>query len=228
VTRRSGADPALRRAVVDTARRMNALGINRGTSGNVSVRLGTGLLITPSALPYDVMLPRDAVIVARDGTQRSARHRRPSTEWRLHLGVYAARPDVQAIVHAHPTFAPALACLRRGIPAFHYMIAVAGGSDIRCSAYATYGTQALADAAVVALEGRQACLLANHGLVACGSSPDGALALAVEVEALAAQYWHARLLGEPVLLNEEEMARVRERFRDYGAGARAPGRQADD
>jgi len=225
--RSAGGDLLVRRAVIAAARRMNVLGINRGTSGNVSVRLDDGLLITPSALPYDTMRPRDVVALALDGTQRSAPHRRASAEWRLHAGVYAARPDVQAIVHAHPTCATALACLRRAIPPFHYMVAVAGGSDIRCSGYATFGTQALAEAAVVALQDRRACLLANHGVVACGATPDDALALAIEVEALAAQYWHALQIGEPVLLDADEMRRVQQRFRDYYAGGRNPGRHAD-
>ena len=133
----------------------------------------------------------------------------------MHAAIYAVRPDVHAIVHAHPTYATALSCLRRDIPPFHYMVAVAGGRTIRCSAYATVGTPALADAAVAALEERTACLLANHGIVACGATPGRALDLAVEVEALAAQYWHALQIGEPVLLDAEEMARVEERMRDY-------------
>jgi L-fuculose-phosphate aldolase len=224
-------EPALRRAIVATARRMNALGINRGSSGNVSARLGKGLLITPSSLPYEAMRPQDVVALAPDGSQRSTprrRPRRPSTEWRLHLGVYAVRPDVHAIVHAHPTCATALACLRRGIPAFHYMVAVAGGDDIRCSRYATFGTQELAEAAVAALEERRACLLANHGIVACGSDLDDALALAVEVEGLAAQYWHALQIGEPVLLGPDEMRRVRRRFREYTADRGISRRRAHD
>lgn len=221
-------DLAVRRAVIAAARRMNALGINCGTSGNVSARVDQGFLITPSARPYDAMRPQDVVALAPDGTQRAAPRRRPSTEWRLHAAVYAGRPDVGAIVHAHPTCATALACLRRGIPPFHYMVAVAGGPDIRCSGYATFGTQALAEAAVVALRDRRACLLANHGLVACGVTPEDALALAVEVEALAAQYSHALQIGEPVLLDDDEMRRVEERFRDYYAGRRNPGRHADD
>jgi len=228
MTRGVRRDLAMRRAVIAAARRMNRLGINRGTSGNVSVRVNEGFLITPSRLPYDAMRPQDVVALAFDGTQRSARSRRPSTEWRLHAAVYDARPDVRAIVHAHPTCATALACLRRGIPPFHYMVAVAGGSDIRCSAYGTFGTQALAEAAVAALRDRRACLLANHGLVACGVTPDDALALAVEVEALAAQYAHTLQIGEPVMLDDDEMRRVQERFRDYYAGRRSPGRHADD
>jgi L-fuculose-phosphate aldolase len=219
---------ALRRAIVAAARGMNALGINRGTSGNVSARFGDEVLITPSAVPYAAMRPHDVVALSADGTQRSTPRRRPSTEWPLHLGVYAARPDVEAIVHAHPICATALACLRRDIPPFHYMVAVAGGSDIRCSRYATFGTQALADAAVAALADRRACLLANHGLVACGVTPDDALALAVEVEALAAQYWHALQIGEPALLDADEMARVQQRFRGYSAHRDKPRRHAHD
>jgi L-fuculose-phosphate aldolase len=213
---------ALRRAVVATARRASALGLNHGTSGNVSVRERDGLLITPSAVAYETMQPGDVVALAHDGSPRT-RRRRPSTEWPLHVGIYAARPDVRAIVHAHPPYATALACLRRAIPPFHYMVAAAGGADIRCSAYRTFGTHALAEAAVRALEGRRACLLANHGIVACGASLDDALALAVEVEVLATQYAHARQLGEPTLLDAAEMRVILEKFRDYAAARGEPG-----
>lgn len=204
---------ALRARIIATALAMNAGGINRGTSGNVSARTDDGFLITPSALPYDETKPAD--IVAVDAAGNATGRRKPSSEWRFHRDIYAARAEVAAIVHAHPPFATSLACLARPIPAFHYMVAVAGGSDIRCAPYATFGTQALSDHAVAALEGRRACLLAQHGMIALGDSLKAALALAVEVEALAEMYWRALAVGEPTLLPADEMARVVARFAEY-------------
>lgn len=214
-----------RRELADAARRLPALRLTQGTSGNLSVRLDAdSLLITPSAVGYDIMEPADLVAIDSDGNVRSAtRGRIPSTEWRLHAAVFKARPDVGAVVHAHPPWATALSCLRRDIPAFHYMVAVAGGSTIRCADYATFGTAALAGAAVDALAGRRACLLANHGIVACADSVGAALGLAVEVEALAGQYMRALAVGEPVRLSDEEMGTVIRRFDTYGRGEDAPG-----
>ena len=205
---------ALRARVIATARRMNALGINRGKSGNVSARIDSGFLVTPSALPYDETTPDDIVVVDRDG--RSAGRRRPSSEWRFHRDIYAVRAEVEAIVHTHSPFATTLTCLDRGIPAFHYMIAVAGGTDIRCAPYATFGTQALSDHAVRALIDRRACLLSHHGLIAVGASLDAALALAVEVETLSEMYWRALQIGEPRVLDDVEMQAVLEQFKSYG------------
>lgn len=217
------ADPGrvLRAAVVATAREMNALGINRGKSGNVSARLAHdgfgGYLITPTGLPYAEMEADDVVAMPLAGDDRDAIGARlPSSEWRFHRDIYAARPEVGAIVHTHSPFATTLACLDRGIPAFHYMIAIAGGSDIRCAPYATFGTQALSDLAVAALAGRRACLLAHHGMIATGPSLQGALALAVEVETLAEMYWRALQVGEPRLLPDDEMRVVLEKFATYG------------
>lgn len=214
------ADDTLRVAVLDAARGMNLHGINRGTSGNVSVRREAGMLITPSATAYDRLRPADLVAMRLDGSGVEPADARPSMEWRLHAAIYAARPDVGAVVHAHPMYATALACLRRGIPAFHYMVVVAGGTEITCADYATIGTAELARAAVQALGPRNACLLANHGMVACAGTPADALVLAIEVEALAGQYWHALQAGTPVLLDEAEMTRVREAFRAYRGGER--------
>jgi len=205
---------ALRARIVATALAMNAQGINRGKSGNVSARIDDGFLITPSALPYEETKPRD--IVALDGTGNATGGRKPSSEWRFHRDIYAARADVAAIVHAHSPFATTLACLERPIPAFHYMVAVAGGGDIRCAPYATFGTQTLSDHAVAALDGRRACLLAHHGMIAVGASLGSALALAVEVETLAEMYWRSIVVGEPTLLSDDEMARVVARFESYG------------
>jgi L-fuculose-phosphate aldolase len=204
----------LRREIIATARKMNALGINRGKSGNVSARIEGGFLITPTGLEYDSTRPADVVAMTLAGKTRGVRL--PSSEWRFHRDIYRSRRDAGAIVHAHAAFATTLACLGRGIPAFHYMIAVAGGSDIRCAPYATFGTQELSDRALRALRGRKACLLANHGMIAIGATLPAALALAVEVEALAEQYWRALQIGRPRLLSAAEMARVLEKFRTYG------------
>jgi len=209
---------ALREAVVATALAMNAAGINRGKSGNVSARWRDGafdgFLVTPTGIPYDRTTPEQIVAMTLAGAARGSVL--PSSEWRFHRDIYAARVDAQAIVHAHAPFATTLACMHRGIPPFHYMIAVAGGKDIRCAPYATFGTQELSDHAVAALAGRRACLLANHGMIALGASVDAALALAVEVETLAEMYWRALQIGEPVLLPDAEMERVLEKFATYG------------
>ncbi len=209
---------ALREAVIATALAMNAQGINRGKSGNVSARApaggADGFLITPSGIPYADTRPDDIVAVGLDGSTRGTR--KPSSEWRFHRDIYRARGDVTAIVHAHAPFATTLACHHLGIPPFHYMVAVAGGADIRCAPYATFGTQALSDRAVAALEGRKACLLAQHGMIAVGASLAAALALAVEVETRAEMSWRARQLGEPPLLSADEMSVVLDKFRTYG------------
>ena len=209
----------LRRAVIDTARAMNEAGVNVNKAGNVSVRCArgkqVGVLITPTALRYEKLQPTDLVFLRlADGAPSGGRE--PSSEWRFHLDIHRARPEFAAIVHTHSPAATALACHGRGIPAFHYMVAAAGGNDIRCAPYATFGTQALSDHALAALEGRKACLLANHGMIAVGGSLAAALALAVEVETLAEMYWRALQVGEPVLLPDAEMDVVVEKFRSYG------------
>jgi L-fuculose-phosphate aldolase len=211
---------ALARRLVDTAREMNACGLNQGTSGNLSARFGEGLLITPSGIDYARMRPADIVHIRLDGSAAEAGQLLPSSEWRMHADIYAERKDAVAVVHAHPTYATAIACRREGIPAFHYMVAVAGGADIRCAEYATFGTGALSRSMMRALEGRKACLLANHGLIAFERSPERALALAVEVEALARQYHISRQGGEPVLLSATEMTEVLEKFKIYGKQSR--------
>jgi L-fuculose-phosphate aldolase len=204
----------LRREIIATALAMNSRGINRGKSGNVSARVENGFLITPSGLAYDSLEPPDVVAMTLAGESQGLRL--PSSEWRFHRDIYASRDDAGAIVHAHSPFATTLACLGRDIPAFHYMIAVGGGKDIRCAPYATFGTQALSDHALRALESRKACLLANHGMIAIGTTLSGALALAVEVEALAEQYWRAIQIGEPNLLSDAEMELVLAKFATYG------------
>lgn len=200
-----------RQAVVETCLAMNRTGINQGASGNLSVRVKDGFLITPTSLPYDEMGPEDVVEMGFDGTYLG--HRRPSSEWRFHRDILKARPDVDVVLHAHPTFATALAVHGRGIPSFHYMVALAGGDSIRCAPYATFGTQELSDNAVAALDGRLACLLGNHGMIVLGKTTKAALALAVEVEALARQYLYAHLLGEPAILPPDEIGRVADKMR---------------
>lgn len=208
----------LRQAVIRVARDTLAAGINVNTAGNVSVRCHRGardgMLITPSALSYDSLETGDLVFINEAGKTVGARA--PSSEWRFHHDIYGRRPEFNAIVHTHSPHATALACQKLGLPAFHYMVAAAGGSDIRCADYATFGTQALSDHAMRALDGRRACLLEHHGVVACGADLAQALALAIEVEHLARIYIGVRTLGEPRLLSDEEMARVLERFEHYG------------
>ena len=206
---------ALREALIATALGMNALGINRGKSGNVSVRVDDGFLVTPSAVRYDALSADDIVAMRMDGAHAAGQ--RPSSEWRFHRDIFAARADVQAVVHTHSPFATTLACLDRGIPAFHYMIAVAGGDDIRCAPYATFGTQLLSDHALRALDGRRACLLSHHGMIAAAASLEETLALAAEVETLAEMYWRALQIGEPRLLDRDEMRDVLDRFAAYNA-----------
>jgi L-fuculose-phosphate aldolase len=203
-----------REALVEHGRRMNVVGINQGKSGNLSVRVGDGFLVTPSAIAYEAMQAEDIVKMRWDGTYDGKR--RPSTEWRLHRDIYVQRKDASAIVHAHAMFATTLACLDREIPAFHYMVAMAGGDNIPCAPYATFGSQELSDVTVTALEKRRACLMSHHGMVAFGDGLPAALALAVEVEALSAMYWRALQIAPPTVLPAEEMARVLAKFATYG------------
>ena len=204
-----------RQAVVDTARRMSAIGLSVGCSGNVSSRWGEGMLITPSGMPYEETTSDDIVFVDASGAWQHAR-RKPSSEWPFHTSIYDTRPDAGAVVHCHSLNATALACARKPIPAFHYMVAVAGGSEIPLAPYATFGTQALADNVGKTLARHNACLLSNHGQIALAGTLAQALELALEVETLAAQYIKAREAGEPVILDEAEMARVLELFKGYG------------
>lgn len=215
----------LRRDLIDTARRMNGLGINQGTSGNLSARVAEGLLVTPSGVPYEVLEPADIVAMDFDGAWHCAKpERRPSSEWRFHLDILKGRPEFGAVLHSHALYATTLACHRREIPAFHYMVAVAGGDSIRCAPYATFGSAELSENALAALEGRRACLLANHGLIACGRDLAAALALAVEVETLAAQYCQALQIGQPKILSKAEMKRVLAKFATGYGSAGTPGR----
>lgn len=207
----------LRRAVIETARAMSERGLSPGRSGNVSCRTGSGMLITPSGMAYDAIEPDDIVPVANDGSVAKD-SRKPSSEWRFHLAAYEARPDMQAIVHTHSMHATVLACAHRSIPAFHYMVAAAGGADIPLVPYATFGSEALSKNVADGLRERNACLMANHGMIAIGATLSAALELAAEVEVLAEQYWKVLALGAHVL-PDDEMQRVLTRFKSYGQKA---------
>lgn len=202
--------------LVAAARRLDAQGFMPSKSGNLSVRTPRGFRITPAALPYAELTEQDLVECDADGMVISGR-RLPSSEWRLHAMLYAARPEVEAVVHTHSPQATALSCARLPIPPFHYMILLGGGSDIRCAHHATFGTEELAVEAVLALTGRRACLLANHGVIALGTSLLAAETLAREVENLAAQYLALLAAGlKPVLLDEVELEEARAQFASYG------------
>ena len=209
-------DSAVRREMVETGRRMNQSGINQGTSGNISIRNPHGFLITPTSLPYDRMEPDDLVQMTFDGSYEG--RRRPSSEWRFHRDILAARDDIAVVLHCHSVYATTLACHHKAIPSFHYMTGVAGGTTIRCAGYATFGTQALSDKALEALTDRLACLLGQHGQIALGSSLSSALALAIEVETLARLYVQALALGEPPILSDDEMARVIQQMKQMSYG----------
>lgn len=204
----------LRTQLIATAGAMQPAGLNRGTAGNVSVRHGDGFYITPTGMAYDALREDDIPLMRLDGTHTGSR--KPSSEWRFHRDLYASRPEVSAVLHAHSPFAVSLACLRLGIPAFHYMIARFGGDSIRCARYAIFGSEALSTAAMAAMAERKGCLLANHGLLVAGRDLTEALALAIELEELCEQYWRASQLGSPVLLSAEEMAEVLDKFKGYG------------
>jgi L-fuculose-phosphate aldolase len=204
----------LREALAEAYRKLARLGLNSGSAGNVSCRLGDAVLISPTGADADTIAPASLVAITLDGETKGPGL--PSSEWSMHTAIYRHYPQAGAVVHTHSDACVALACQRRAIPAFHYMVAGFGGDDIRCAEYATFGTDALADAAVQALEGRTACLLANHGMICHDTTLEKAVGRAAKLETLARQYWMASQAGEPVLLAADEMARVRERYRSYG------------
>jgi len=204
--------------MIAAARTLTTSGLVRNTSGNLSHRVQDSFLVTPTGMPYERLVESDLVAMNWEGRPSGARL--PSSEWRFHRDILLARPEVLVVLHGHPPFATAIACLRQGIPAFHYMVAKLGGADVRCAPYATFGTEALSRHAVAALADRKGCLLANHGIIAVGGDLDEALAMAIELETLAEMYCRARQIGEPVLLDPEEMALNVEKFRTYG---RQPG-----
>ena len=203
-----------REALLNSAQTLQARGLNQGTSGNVSVRQGDGFLITPSGMPIDDMDTNSMVEMNMLGEPIS--DGKPSSEWRFHRDIYKSKQEVGAVIHTHSMFATTLSCLRKDIPPFHYMIAVAGGDTIRCADYALFGTQALSDHAIKALSNRRACLLANHGMITVGKTLQQALDIAVEIETLCEQYWRALQIGEPHILSKQEMHEVFEQFKGYG------------
>jgi L-fuculose-phosphate aldolase len=207
----------LREAIIAKCRWMNASGFNQGTSGNISARYGEEMLITPSAVPYDAMKPDMIASMPFEGEYGTWQGPlQPSTEWRFHLDIIRARADVGAIVHTHSTYATVLAIARKAIPACHYMMAAFGGTDIRCAGYARYGTKELSELALTALEGRNGCLLANHGMIALGANLDKAMWLAVELETIARQYYLSLALDHRFILSEEEIAETARGFSTYG------------
>jgi L-fuculose-phosphate aldolase len=211
-------EAAARRAVIDTALAMSRGGLSPNRSGNVSCRWGEGMLITPTGLAYEELKPSDIVLVEADGTVRG-KQKKPSSEWRFHFSAYGARPDMNAVVHTHSLHAAVLACAGKPIPAFHYMVAVAGGKDIPLVPYAPFGTDELARYVAEGLADRRACLMAHHGAIAMGETLDAALELAHEVEVLAEQYYKVLTLGPARILSDAEMDDVLERFKSYGQKA---------
>ena len=209
---------ALREQAVAAMRRLDALGMNRGSTGNLSLRCGAGMLITPTGMAADELEPDDMVWLGWDGTLQGKWQ--ASSEWPFHRAVYAKRGELQAIVHTHSVHATALACLRRELPSFHDMVAVAGGASVSCVPYHLFGSEALSQAVAEAMRERDACLLANHGQIALADTPASALELAAEVEILAEQYWKVLCLGHPIVIPDAEMTVVLEKFRTYGQTAR--------
>lgn len=207
-------DQHLREQMVRISKKLEVRGLNRGTSGNLSVRVSPETwLVTPSGLPVDNLTTSSMVLMDSQGAPIS--QGKPSSEWRFHCDIYLSRLDVNAVVHTHSRFATAFSCLHQNIPAFHYMIACAG-DDIRCSLYTIFGSQQLSDFAIEALKDRRACLLGNHGMIAVGKNLDAAFTLAREVESLCEQYWTALQLGTPKILTTDEMSEVLEKFKTYG------------
>ena len=205
---------AARQSIIDACLNMNALGINQGTSGNISLRWADGMLITPTSTPYEEMTPEQIVFMQADGSVLPGQ--RPSSEWRFHLDILNARPEIGAVVHAHPTYATIIAIMGRDIPAVHYMVAAAGGDTIRCAPYATFGTEELSRHALAALADRTACLLEHHGMIAIGATLSNAMWLAVEVETIARQYHGCLAIGEPRVLSSSEVEKVRLLMKGYG------------
>ena len=204
--------------LLKVSQQLAELGLNKGTSGNASVRCDGGFLVTPSGMAIEEMTPESMVFMQLDGDFELGK--KPSSEWRFHRDILASRPEIHAVIHTHSMFATTLACLHKNIPPFHYMIAIAGGDNIRCTPYALFGSQLLSDYALAALTDRKACLLANHGMIALGNDLDDALAVAVEVENLCEQYWRIlQVDANPTLLTEAEMQEVFLQFKGYGKWA---------
>lgn len=213
-TMRDDDESSKRRIIIEHCLEMNRSGLNQGTSGNISMRHGDGLLITPTSIPYETLMPEDIVYLSMDG--RSEGRHKPSSEWRFHRDIMAARPDVGGIVHAHPTYCTILAIMNVEIPPIHYMMALAGGPNIRVAPYAIFGSEELSTNAVKALEGREACLLEHHGLIAVGKSLPRAMWMAVEIETLARQYHGCLAIGRPRELTPEQIQDVADKVSGYG------------
>jgi L-fuculose-phosphate aldolase len=220
----SSEESVARQAVVDAVKRLDALGLNRGSTGNASHRWGAGMLITPTGAGPD-LAPEDLCLLQDNGEVSGPWQ--PSSEWHFHRAIYRARPDVQAVLHNHAVHATALGCLQRKLPAFHYMVAVAGGDDVPLVPYATFGSQALSDEVARALQARDACLLSQHGMVSCGTGMAQAMKVMLEVESLCQTFLLALSVGEPALLDTEEMARVVAKFKTYGRVGRSSGADPD-
>ncbi|WP_029909980.1 class II aldolase/adducin family protein [Pelobacter seleniigenes] len=207
----------LRSQIISKALWMNNSGLNQGTSGNISARYEDRMLITPSGIPYETLEPESISSMPIDGEYGTWEGLfKPSSEWRFHLDIMRARPEVNAVVHTHSIYATTLAMARRDVPAAHYMVAIFGGDSVRCSEYATYGTKELSDYALQALAGRNACLLANHGMLVTGPSLEKAMWLAQELETLCRQYYQALLIGGPVILSDENIADTMKTISSYG------------
>lgn len=208
----------IRQSIIEACLKMNSSGLNQGTSGNISVRYGDRMLITCSAVPYEKMEPEMIASMPLEGGDYGSWDGplKPSTEWRFHLEILKGRPDLAAVVHAHSTYCTALAIARKEIPAVHYMMAAFGGTNVRVADYARYGSKELCDAALIALEGRTACLLANHGMIACGADLDKAMWGAIELETIARQYFNTLLIGGPVILSDDQIAETAAGFKSYG------------
>ena len=202
------------KAIISAYKRLDFLGLNRGASGNISMKTNNGFLITPSGLNVERLNEKNIVELNYDGIPLKGTN--PSSEWRLHAEIYKRKKGVGAVVHTHSNFACALSSLRENLPAFHYMVAVGGGKNVRCCEYAVFGSKELADKVVEALEDRMACLMANHGLVCCGEALDHAIFLAEELEALCKQYLIALSIGGVKILSDSEMELVIEKFKNYG------------
>jgi L-fuculose-phosphate aldolase len=208
---------AARKSIIQAALSMNAMGINQGTSGNVSVRYGNRMLITPSGVPYEELDPKDlcATEITKDGKNWHG-DLAPSSEWRFHLDIYQARPDVGAVVHTHSMYATVMAICGKPIPAVHYMVAASGGTEIRVAKYATFGSEQLSKNALEALKDRTCCLLKNHGVIATGPNIKRALWLASEVETVARQYHLSLTIGGGDIIPDDEMNRIIAKFKAYG------------
>lgn len=219
----------LRAGIIDACRAMNSLGVNQGTSGNISARYGDVMLITPTGVPYDMLTPPDIAAMTLTGEYGTwTGPLQPSSEWRFHLDIMRSRADVGSVVHTHSTYATTLAICGKEIPAIHYMVAASGGPNIRVAPYATYGTKELSELALKALEGRTCCLLRNHGVIATGANVKKALWLAVEVETLARQYYLSLSIGGAQILPNAEISQVVEKFKNYGPRQKPAGAKSTD